>query len=67
MFHSQDDDDIYVGKNMTDNLQEGIYHTLYTVFNERTVQKLHNNKEFEIILSQLYKRKRNKQTKVSKF
>ena len=60
LFHSQDDDDIYVGGNVTSNLQEGIYHTPYVVFNEHLAQKLHNNKEFEITTPQLYKRKRNK-------
>ena len=60
LYHSQDDDDIYVGKNLTNNLSNGIYHTPYVIFNKSLVNKLHKNNEFDIEVGQLYKRRRNK-------
>ena len=60
LYHSQDDDDIYVGKNLTNKLSDGVYHTPYVVFDKFLVKKLHDKREYIIDLEQLYKRSSNK-------
>jgi hypothetical protein len=60
IYHSQDDDDIYVGKNTTNKLQDGFNHTPYVIFNEHLVHQLYKKNEFETTIPQLYTKKRNK-------
>jgi hypothetical protein len=67
IYHSQDDDDIYVGKNTTNKLQDGFNHTPYVIFNEHLVHQLYKKNtyiptvsRFEATIPQLYTKKRNK-------
>ena len=60
LYHSQDDDDIYVGRNITNRLNDGIYHTPYVIFDKFLVDKLHKNNEYNIDINQLYRRRANK-------
>ena len=61
--HSQDDDDIYIGGIINDDLKQGIYNTPYVKFDQFSIAKLlekHNGKKLVINIEDLYKRKNNK-------
>lgn len=68
IYHSQDDDDIYVGKNITSKLQDGFNHTPYVVIwssghprhADPRLDMLPAAGETEMTIPQLYTRKRNK-------